>query len=1115
MGHLFRRAIKRSLRLSSVIACGVVSACASKPPTAIMLGVSSEPAVPGELDRLRITVLRGEAVSFDQEYDLPDGAHVPGTLTLSPRDADDHSPLTITVRARKASSGDAWRVTRTARLGFLAERSKLLRLRLERACLDLPCSPDLTCIGGACVPPDVDPTSLPDIAGTPEGQGQPGNGEVGGSAAAGSGGAAGSAGQGGMSGASGQGGLSGASGQAGMSGASGQGGLSGASGQGGMSGASGQGGMSGAGGQGGTAGTGGQGGAACAPPTLDCDKDAANGCEVDPTGDPANCGACGAACGAGIPCDQGVCNGIVEVVAGNDHACLRTVAGEVHCWGMSDWGQIGIGEYVALTGQSAGAAFAPTRVGGLPPVAQLSAASQHTCALGTDGSVWCWGRGDAGQLGLGAPTMCGPLGCATAPVQVPSLPGPASAIAAAGAHSCAIVSSAVWCWGDNSNGQLGIMGSGTFPPGVVPSLPPVSHVVAAGTTTCAWSDGAAANCWGGNQYGQLGTGSSVLIQPNLPAPVQAALGAAVFAGSGVTCFLAPDHSLSCAGDNSGDRLGTPVPDSTPHPLPVPLTGSFSTVAVGPLTACGALVDGTVRCWGSSTYDALGYPNPACSSCPLDGSTSPAPASSVTSLAGSYAMHAYQRSGEVVSWGDNSGACLGTGTHDLASSPLGARAGPLTRWTKRLGGAGVEWATGAVAGADDSLYITGWFQNGATDLGMGPITNLGGSDGFIVKLSANGDTMWQRGLGGVLPEQTSFVAASKSDEILVGGFSAGFGSWGGGMLAAGAVLARFDANGTPGLSRSYGVAGDRAVAGGYLASGNVVAAFAFASTIDLGMGPLAGSGAANLALAELDAAGSAVWQKAIGNGTTTPTVAAIDASTGLIAVGGFFTGMASFGGPTLSAGTSGAFVAVYASDGSHQFSRAFPSSAGAAVRGVAFSPNGGLVVSGIFTKDVDLGAGAVSTPSAASDSFLIGLDAAGANLFARAGFAADAAASQGAAGVLVGDDGAITLAGGFTGGATYGGAKIQSTQSGLDIFMTAFAADGSHLWTSRTGSGVLAGGALAIDHHRGLVGVTQFGGTHSFGAEVLAALGTQDVVVVKVVPLAFRIESLCWSTGSFG
>jgi alpha-tubulin suppressor-like RCC1 family protein len=39
----------------------------------------------------------------------------------------------------------------------------------------------------------------------------------------------------------------------------------------------------------------------------------------------------------------------------------------------------------------------------LGDVADVSAGGQHTCAITADDRVYCWGRGQEGQLGSGSP----------------------------------------------------------------------------------------------------------------------------------------------------------------------------------------------------------------------------------------------------------------------------------------------------------------------------------------------------------------------------------------------------------------------------------------------------------------------------------------------------------------------------------------------------------------------------------------------------------------------------------------------------------------------------------------------------------------------------------------
>src|SRR5262249_35177562 len=72
-----------------------------------------------------------------------------------------------------------------------------------------------------------------------------------------------------------------------------------------------------------------------------------------------------------------------------------------------------------------------------------------TCAVRTTGTLWCWGRGDSGQVGDGTLTQ------RTAPVQVGAATTWAQVSAGNGFACARRTSSSVWCWGTNTSGQLG------------------------------------------------------------------------------------------------------------------------------------------------------------------------------------------------------------------------------------------------------------------------------------------------------------------------------------------------------------------------------------------------------------------------------------------------------------------------------------------------------------------------------------------------------------------------------------------------------------------------------------------------------------------------------------
>ncbi len=111
--------------------------------------------------------------------------------------------------------------------------------------------------------------------------------------------------------------------------------------------------------------------------------------------------------GAGGPLPKAIAAPVTltQLSAGRDHACGLTLDGTAWCWGVNDYGQVG--EVTSpLVCSAFGSALpcepTPTLVSGLPALSEISAGTSHTCGVARDGAIWCWGRGDFGQLGQGA-----------------------------------------------------------------------------------------------------------------------------------------------------------------------------------------------------------------------------------------------------------------------------------------------------------------------------------------------------------------------------------------------------------------------------------------------------------------------------------------------------------------------------------------------------------------------------------------------------------------------------------------------------------------------------------------------------------------------------------------
>ena len=119
------------------------------------------------------------------------------------------------------------------------------------------------------------------------------------------------------------------------------------------------------------------------------------------------------------------------------------------CWGMNTSGQVGDTTTELRT--------SPVQVAVDSQIAEVTRTFFKTCSRDLDGSVWCWGRNGEGSLGDG--TIGGqpcPNGeCKPTPVRVSGLAG-AAALAGGIGHTCAATNDGTtWCWGANNQGQLG------------------------------------------------------------------------------------------------------------------------------------------------------------------------------------------------------------------------------------------------------------------------------------------------------------------------------------------------------------------------------------------------------------------------------------------------------------------------------------------------------------------------------------------------------------------------------------------------------------------------------------------------------------------------------------
>ena len=82
-----------------------------------------------------------------------------------------------------------------------------------------------------------------------------------------------------------------------------------------------------------------------------------------------------------------------SATTGGEHGCGIRQTGSLWCWGRGDFGQVGHGDKESNV--------PPTVIPSGSEWRSVSAGSMHTCGVRVDGTAWCWGQTGSGELGIG------------------------------------------------------------------------------------------------------------------------------------------------------------------------------------------------------------------------------------------------------------------------------------------------------------------------------------------------------------------------------------------------------------------------------------------------------------------------------------------------------------------------------------------------------------------------------------------------------------------------------------------------------------------------------------------------------------------------------------------
>ena len=387
------------------------------------------------------------------------------------------------------------------------------------------------------------------------------------------------------------------------------------------------------------------------------------------------------------------------IALGSYHTC-GIDNGELFCWGVDFRGQIGNGS------GSTSAIEAPQKIGSSSSWSVIAAGDTHTCGI-DNGELYCWGYDSNGQIGNGSGT--------TSDVEAPQKIGSSSSwsvIAAGRHHTCGIDNGELFCWGADSNGQIG-NGSGSTSDVEAPQKIGNSNTwnaISLGTYHTCGIDNGVLYCWGGDNFGQLGNGYSSTGIVETPTTLEASSNWAIIAaGSTHTCGI-KNNELYCWGRNNDGQLGnsSKAISSIDAPKIVGDSNTWNIISTGDSYTCG-IDNGELYCWGSNGFGKLGIGSSFSGNIPVPQKINESNTWTAISAGNSHTCGI--DNGELYCWGRDSNGQVGNGSGSTDDVLSPQKIGSSNTWSM------ISTGNGHTCGIDNGeLYC--WGVDFAGQLGNG-------------------------------------------------------------------------------------------------------------------------------------------------------------------------------------------------------------------------------------------------------------------------------------------------------------------------------------------------------------------------------------------------------------
>jgi alpha-tubulin suppressor-like RCC1 family protein len=294
---------------------------------------------------------------------------------------------------------------------------------------------------------------------------------------------------------------------------------------------------------------------------------------------------------------------LIKIGTNNNSTCALDSSGNAYCWGDNTQGQLGVGDTTNSAYPKKVATGGSSAISADDKLVDISVGSLYSCAVDEHGKAYCWGWNTEGQCGSGDFTdSYYPVAVATNPANSSSQLSASAVLKQISAsantpcprnqiNTCAVdANGGAYCWGNNSNGQLGIdlmVYNSSVPlevlagvsPSAVPQNTKFSKISAGSGATCAIANGKG-YCWGYNGNGELGNGTTTDSSFPVAVSISGSIsentiltdisvgdyGSSQIVDTGLGCAVDIMNNFYCWGSNVSGQLGNGT--NTPSLIPV-------------------------------------------------------------------------------------------------------------------------------------------------------------------------------------------------------------------------------------------------------------------------------------------------------------------------------------------------------------------------------------------------------------------------------------------------------------------------------------------------------------------------------------------------------------------